>query len=195
MRRKSTYPIHQVMLKRWSPRAMSGESISEKELFTLLEAARWAPSSFNNQPWKFIFARKGTPFWKPFLELLSKSNRTWARHAGVLIILASQRTHTHNGKYSQTHSFDTGAAWENLALQATFMDDIVTHAMEGFDYEKAKQLAGIDEEHEVEAMIAIGRPGDITTLPIDLQQAETHSERKDMDEIAFEGIMKKQEEV
>lgn len=187
--RETNYPIEDLFLARWSPRAMSGESLTYNELFTLFEAARWAPSSFNNQPWRFIFAKKGTPHWKRFLDLLTENNRKWACNAGALAIIASKTTFDATGKLSRTHSFDTGSAWENLALQATAMQNIVVHPIEGFDYEQAAKVTNIPPELHIEAMIVIGRPGDSSKLPEDLQQSEQPNERKMLQQIVFEGMM------
>lgn len=187
MKRESAYPIHQVFMDRWSPRAMSGEPISYKELFTIFEAARWAPSSYNNQPWRFIFAKRGTPHWEKFLALLDELNRVWAQRADVLVIIASKTTFDANAKPSKTHSFDAGAAWQNMALQATFMDNIVTHPLEGFDYHNAAIVADVSDGYDVQAMVAIGRPGTITDLPEQLQEKEQPNDRKMMQDIVFEG--------
>src|SRR5437667_7210743 len=114
--RKPTYEVNPLILNRWSPRSFSGEELTDKELFTLFEAARWAPSSYNNQPWRFIYAKKGSKDWRTFLSLLVDFNQSWAKNAAVLVVAASKVTFN-NGKPSRTHSFDTGAAWANFALQ------------------------------------------------------------------------------
>ncbi len=151
--RNADYPIHPMILSRWSPRAMSGEEISEKELLTLFEAARWAPSSYNNQPWRFIYARKNTAAWNLFLSLLVEANQAWAKNAAALIVICSKTTFDFNNKPSITHTFDAGAAWENLALQGS-VNGLVVHGMQGFDYERAKTELGIPEAYTVEAMAA-----------------------------------------
>src|SRR5258708_22155554 len=116
-KRVPTQPVDALFLDRWSSRAMSSEALSETELMTLFEAARWAPSCGNFQPWRFLYARRDTDFWPAFLELLVPGNLSWAQHAGALVLLIS-RTHLDgDGKPSVTHSYDTGAAWMSLALQ------------------------------------------------------------------------------
>jgi nitroreductase len=147
-----------LFLDRWSPRAMSGEVLAEEEILRLLEAAAWAPSSFNNQPWRFLYARRDGPRWAEFLGLLTESNRSWAKNAAALFVIVSKTTFDHNGRPSRTHSFDAGAAWENLALQGS-RDGLVVHGMEGFDYEKARALLAVPDGYAVEAMAAVGRPG------------------------------------
>jgi nitroreductase len=184
--RKADYPIESVFLDRWSPRAMSGEPITEEELFTLFEAARWAPSSFNNQPWRILYARRDTPHWPLFFNLLVEFNQSWAKHAAALVIFISKKTFDHNGEPALTHSFDTGAAWENFALQGV-LKGLVIHGMQGFDYDKARTSLNIPEGFNVEAMAVIGKPGRKEDLPERLQERETPSDRRKLTEIAFEG--------
>lgn len=185
-RRKSEYPINPFILNRWSARALSDEKVSSQELMRLFEAARWAPSSYNNQPWRFIYARKGTKYWDSFFGLLVEGNKVWAKKASALILLVSHKNFEYNGKPSRTHSFDTGAAWENLALEGTSRGFVV-HAMEGFDYEKARSVAKIPDDYLVEAMIAIGRPGRKEDLPPELKKSEFPNQRKPLKEIIKEG--------
>jgi nitroreductase len=184
--RKADYPIDSVFLDRWSPRAMSGEPITEEELFTLFEAARWAPSSFNNQPWRILYARRDTPHWPLFFDLLVEFNQTWAKNAAALVLFISKKTFDHSGEPAATHSFDTGAAWENLALQAT-LKGLVVHGMQGFDYDKARTALNIPEGFNVEAMAVIGKPGRKEDLPERLQERETPNDRRKLNETAFEG--------
>ena len=157
-RREADYPVDKLFIDRWSPRAMSGEEMAEDELLTLFEAARWAPSSYNNQPWRILYARRGTEHWPLFLGLLVEGNRVWAEQAAALLLFVSKETFDFNGQPYPTHSFDTGAAWENLALQAT-LKGLVAHGMQGFDYERARTELNIPEGFRVEAMAAVGKPG------------------------------------
>lgn len=187
MARKADYPIDSLFLKRWSPRAMSGESLSDEQIMTLFEAARWAPSSYNNQPWRFIYAKRQTPAWQPLFNVLVPANQEWAQHAAVIFLLISHTVFALNNKPSRTHSFDAGAAWENLALQATILG-LVAHGMEGFDYAKAKSDLRIPDTYTVEAMFAIGKPGNSKDLPEPLQAREFPSDRKPVKELVFEGI-------
>jgi len=164
---------------------MSGEEIDEKTMFTLFEAARWAPSSNNNQPWRFIYARRNTPHWTTFFDLLAEGNQVWAKNAAVLIVVISKTTFD-NGKPARTHSYDAGAAWENFALQGSLLN-LVVHGMQGFDYEKAKEILGVPDDYQVEAMIAVGKPGRKEDLPDYQQKREFPSSRKGIAEIAREG--------
>lgn len=183
--RKAEHPIDDLFLKRWSPRSLSGVEITEEELKTLFEAARWAPSSYNNQPWRFIYARRNTSAWPSLLRLLNEHNQSWAKQASALVLIASKETFD-NDKPCRTHSFDTGSAWMALALQGT-MNGWVVHGMEGFDYEKAREVVKIPVGYQIEAMAAIGRPGKKENLPAELQSKEFPNGRKKISEIAFEG--------
>ena len=184
--RKAQYAVGPLFINRWSPRAMSGEEIEPDMAMALFEAARWAPSSFNNQPWRFIFARRGGAHWELFFDLLTDQNKSWAGDAALLVVVASKKTFDYNGRPARTHSYDAGAAWENLALQGTAMG-LVVHGMQGFDYGSAQEKLGIPDDHQVEAMIAVGRPGKKEDLPPELQEGEFPSPRKPLKEIVFEG--------
>jgi nitroreductase len=187
--RKADYPVHELILNRWSPRAMSGEPISDSELMSLFEAARWAPSSYNSQPWRFIYAKRDTPAWNTIYDLMVQFNKDWTKNAAVLIVIVSRDTFEYNNKPSITHSFCTGSAWENLALQGT-ANGLVVHGMEGFDYKKAKEVLHIPDGYTVEAMCAIGRPGNKEDLPAAMQKEEFPSDRKPITEFIFEGTFK-----
>jgi len=184
--RTPQHPINKLFVDRWSPRAMSGEKVPHEELMTLFEAARWAPSSFNGQPWRFIYAPRDSEYWNDFLNLLVEFNQTWAKNAGALVIVASKKTFEKNGKPARTHSFDAGSAWQNLALQGT-LSGLVVHGMEGFNYDKAQTVAELSDDYTVEAMIAIGKPGKKEDLPPDIAKREEPSDRKKLSEIIFEG--------
>lgn len=185
-KRQADYPIDAIFLNRWSPRAMSGEAIPAEELKTLFEAARWAPSSFNNQPWRILYARRDSEHWPLFFDLLVETNKAWCVCAAALLVMVSKTTFDHNGKPSRTHSYDTGAAWENLALQGCLRGYVV-HGMQGFDYERARTSLNIPEEYQVEAMAAIGRPGRVEELPEALQARESPNDRRTVEKTVCEG--------
>lgn len=184
--RKSNYPIQPLILDRWSPRAMSGEAMADEELMPLFEAARWAPSSYNNQPWRFLYAHRETEHWEAFFSLMGEWNQGWAKNAAVLVVILSNTKFEYNGKDNPTHSFDTGSAWENLALEASARN-LVAHGMAGFDYEAARKVLGVPEGFAVEAMVAIGKPGKKEDLSEDLQKEEQPSGRRPLEEIVMEG--------
>jgi len=184
-KRTPDYPVERIFVDRWSPRAMSGEEITNEELLTLFEAARWAPSSMNNQPWRMLYATRGSNHWPLFFDLLVESNKVWCERAAVLVVVISKTTFE-NGKACRTHSYDSGAAWMGLALQGSLLG-LVVHGMQGFDYERAKLELGIPEEYQVEAMAAIGRPGRIEALPEALQARETPNGRRALTQSVCEG--------
>lgn len=170
---------------------MSGESVTDEELMPLFEAARWAPSSYNHQPWRFIYGKRDTPHFEKFMDLLVEFNQSWCEKAAVLGLIISMKVFEKNRKPAITHSFDSGAAWENLALEGTSRG-LVVHGMQGFDYEKARANFEVPEEFEVQAMFAIGKHAPKETLPEELQKKESPSSRKPVAEIAFEGMIDKE---
>jgi nitroreductase len=185
-KRTSEYPINPLILSRWSPRSMTGEELGDDDIMSLFEAARWAPSSFNNQPWRFIYAKRNTEHWDRLFNLLVDVNKTWAKNAALLAVVISRKNFEFNEKPARTHQFDTGSAWENLALEASSRG-IVAHGMQGFDYEKAKTELGIPADFEVMAMIAIGKRGPKENLPTELQDKEKPNDRKALKDIIMEG--------
>jgi len=190
MERKPNYEIDPLILNRRSLRVMSSEPLEENEFMPLFEAARWAPSSFNGQHWRFIYAKKGTKHWDEFFNLLGEWNKGWCVNAALLVIVVSKKTLDRNENPARTHSFDTGAAWENLALEGT-RRGLIVHAMEGFDYEEAKKLLDLNDNYQVEAMIAIGKPGKKEGVDKQYHEMEDNpSERRPLSEIVFEGRMK-----
>ena len=188
--RSSDYPIDPLFLERWSPRALSGEAISQADLMTILEAGRWAASSYNSQPWRFLWARRDTPHWATFFGLLNPFNQSWAKEASALVVLVSNSLMRPPGAEkdvpSHSHSLDAGAAAANIALQATKMGWFV-HGMVGFDMDRAFAELGVPQGHRVEAAYAIGRLGDKSRLSEALQARETPNERRPLSELAFEG--------
>lgn len=186
-KRKATHEIAPWILGRWSPRAMSGEALTDVELLPLFEAARWAPSSFNGQPWRFLYAKRDTPEWNIFYNLLGDWNKAWTAKASVLILAVGRKNFEHNEKPSRTHGFDTGAAWENLALEGA-QRGLVVHGMEGFDYDRARTELHVPDAFEIFAMIAVGKPGEKDDLPDNLREIEEPSNRRPLAEMVKEGI-------
>ena len=187
--RRPDRAIDPLFVRRWSPRAMTGEALTEDELLTLFEAGRWAPSTYNEQEWRFLYARRDGADWQTFFDLLAEGNKAWCVNAAVLVVVVSHRVFTRNGKPNPVHTFDCGSAFENIALQGTIMG-LVVHGMQGFDYAKAAQSLGVPEDYKVEAMFAVGRPGDPDKLPEQLRKVEVPSGRKPVAEIICEGRFK-----
>ncbi len=186
--RRSDHPIDPMFIERWSPRAFTDETIPDDTLASCFEAARWAPSSMNAQPWRFIYSRRGSASWPTMLGLLLEFNRSWAQHAAALMVVAAKQTVVFNGKElpSPTHAFDAGAAWMQFALQAEKLG-WHTHGMVGLDRDKAHLALEIPQSYSIIAAVAIGRMGDKSLLPPALQEREVVSGRVPIEQFAFEG--------
>ena len=184
--RTADHPIEPLFVERWSPRAMSGEPLSEGEILTLFEAARWAPSTYNEQEWRFLYARRDTPQWPLMFDLLIEFNQSWCKNAAMLCVVAAHKVFALNGKPNPVHLYDAGAAWENIALQGTAMG-LVVHGMSGFDFEKARTSLKLPDDYAVAAMFAVGRPAPIDVLPEGVREKEVPSDRKPVSEIICEG--------
>src|SRR5438105_4025150 len=184
--RKPEHPIESLFFRRWSSRAMSGEPITDAEMMSLFEAARWAPSTRNKQEWRFLYARRDTSQWPLFFDLLFEGNRAWCHRAALLSVIVAHTVFQDNGKPNPVHVFDAGLAFENLALQGTAMG-LVVHGMAGFDFKKAQTALAVPEDYAVAAMFAVGRPGDSTELSPELREREIPSQRKPVREIICEG--------
>jgi len=178
--RTSTYPIQPIILNRWSPRAMTGEPIDDETLLSFFEAARWAPSSSNNQLTRFIYSTPVSETWKEFFDLLTEGNQKWCKNAAALVIAIS-RTHAYyKNRKQRTHIFEAGLAVENLMIEATSRG-FVAHTMGGFDPEKAHGYLKLSDLWNVEVMIAIG----FFDPEKSKQKEEKASDRKPINEIVF----------
>jgi len=191
--RQADYPVSPLFLARWSPRAFTGEPIPIETLLTIFEAARWAPSASNSQPWRFVYARRDTPAWDSFLRFLIPYNQSWAHATSALVVVLSKATFTSPGKTekttSWTASFDTGAAWASLAFQAHKLG-WAAHGMGGFDHEAARRVIKAPEEYRLEAVVAIGKRGEPESLPKRLQANEKPNARRPLTETVFEGELR-----
>ncbi|MEE2783719.1 MAG: nitroreductase family protein [Pseudomonadota bacterium] len=172
-------------VRRWSPRAFSGAPLSLDQVHVLVEAARWAPSCFNSQPWRFIYALNGDDRWADMLAILMDMNQVWAQRAGVLIAVVAKTTFD-DGQSAPTASFDTGSAWMSMALQAQSMG-LASHAMWGFHHDQAPAALELPPDHDVQAMVAVGYPGEVSVLPEKYQEREIPSPRRHIDELLFHG--------
>lgn len=182
------HPIDPLFLARWSPRAFDGAPIPEADLLSMFEAARWAPSAFNSQPWRFLYARREGPDWDRFLDLLIPWNQSWVKTASLLVYVCSD-TMMATGKGevpSHSHSFDAGAAWVCLALQATRMG-YHAHGMSGVDFDRARVELAVPDRFRIEAAVAIGRRGDVAQLDEKMAARETPSVRKPVGEFLHAG--------
>jgi nitroreductase len=184
--RDTEYDIDPLFLERWSPRAMTGETLPESAYLPLFDAARWAPSSYNNQHWRFLYATRESDEWGTYLDLLFEQNQAWASQASLLVAIVSKTTYDHNGEEAHTHSFDSGAAWQNLALEGA-RRGLVVHAMAGFDRGAAREALDVPDGYDVEVMLAVGEQADPETLPEPMQEREGPSGRKPLDEVVAEG--------
>jgi len=184
--RRARFDIDPIFIARWSPRAMNGRRLAREDYLPLFEAARWAPSSYNSQFWDFIVAERGDPAWTGFLGLLTESNRLWAQNAGLLGIIVALRTHRQSGKPAPTHEFDCGSAWENLALEGASRG-LVVHGMEGFDYDRARDVANVPGDHEVLAMFAVGERAPPTGLPESRREKEKPNQRRALEDLLHHG--------
>jgi nitroreductase len=191
--RKADHPVSDVFVERWSPRAFASDTISDTELRSVLEAARWAPSAYNAQPWRFIYALRGDAAWSSILGALMPFNQSWAQNAAAIIVIASDTKMTPPGKTERvdngTHAFDVGAAWGYLALQA-HMNGWATHAMAGFDKEAMAKAVSLPAEMTLHAVVALGKQGDVASLPEALQAREVPSPRRPLSETVVHGSFK-----
>lgn len=186
--RCADYPVLPVFTRRWSRRAFDPRPLEQSKLFSLFEAARWAPSAMNIQPWCFVYALRGDDWWDDFLSALLPGNQIWAKNASALIYILSDTVTDHNGETrpSRSNSFDAGAAWMSLAIQAQGMG-LVTHAMGGIDREAARHILKAPERLQIEAAIVVGYAGDKAELPDNLQEREIASDRRPVEQSAFNG--------
>ena len=181
MNRVFEYDILPQIKERWSPRAFSDEKISKDDLYAILEAASYAPSCFNEQPWRFILADEEKSLVK-MRSILYASNLQWAQKAPVLLLIMAKKTFSLNNENNFWHMFDTGTAWGFLSLEAQ-KRGIMTHAMGGFSMSKARKLFKIPEDYEIVTVVAIGRYGDKEQLSDELKERESPETRKNISEL------------
>lgn len=179
--RTADHEIAELFLNRWSPRAYADTPVADDVLNRIFEAARWAPSSGNNQPWRFIVAKQQQDLEK-FYPALMEGNLLWAKNAPVLVAVASDNTKGSN-------EFDAGTAWGFLSLQAA-KEGLVTHPMSGIYKDVLKEQLNVPENFDVHLVISVGYKGEKESLSEELQARETPSGRKPLAEIVFEGSFK-----
>ncbi|MEZ5070353.1 MAG: nitroreductase family protein [Bacteroidales bacterium] len=182
--------VHELITKRWSPVAFDGRKVEEDKIALLFEAARWAPSAQNLQPWRFIVAEKGQPDHDALFGLLNEGNREWAGSAPLLVLVLGQVISTYKNRPNRFAFFDAGMAVGNLLLQATAMG-LSVHQMGGYDEERAKSELVIPSRYEPISMMAIGYHGDASKLSKNLQERENRKrERMDLDQFVVPGKCK-----
>jgi nitroreductase len=184
--RTTTTKLDSLLLNRWSPRAFEDVAIPQEDIDTLLDAARWAPSAYNYQPWRFLYAVKGDENWERFLSVLVPFNQDWAKNASALFFVVSDLNMGAPDKPNHSHSFDAGAAWAMLAVQATLLG-YHTHGMTGVDFEKATAELGVPEGFRVEAAFVVGKIGAADSLSDFLKEREVPSDRKPLEEVGYPG--------
>jgi len=173
MRKKinADYPINNLSVKRWSPRAFSDKHVEKEKLQSIFEAARWSASAFNAQPWRFLVAYKGDDKYLKIMETLVEFNQLWAAKATVLILNCYQINFSHNGKPNHTAQYDLGQAVAHYSLEA-INQGLCLHQMTGFDADKANELFGLGAEIKAFSVTALGYLGDVSSLPEDMQKME-----------------------
>jgi nitroreductase len=181
-------PIHELIGRRWSPRAFSDRPVEPNKLRSVLEAARWAASSRNEQPWAFVIATRDDPKnFQALVDVLMSANQAWAQNAPVLILTLAHTQWTKEGTPNRVALHDLGLAASNLVIQATALG-LSTHQMGGFDVEAARERFHVPAGWEPVSVIALGYPGDVDTLPEGLREREmSQRQRKPLEEFVFSG--------
>ncbi|MEM6936038.1 MAG: nitroreductase family protein [Pseudomonadota bacterium] len=183
------HPIESIISERWSGRAIDSRPVDRATVLSMLEAARWAPSCFGDEPWRFLlWDRERQPEgWEAALNTLADKNQQWARQAPVLILVMADSEFSRNGKPNRWAQYDTGAAAENLHLQGVAAG-LVVHQMGGFDADAAHLAFGIPDRYVPMSMVAVGHPGELSDLDEDFQGGETGPrQRRPLSELVFEG--------
>ncbi len=187
-RSDNDHPIHDLLARRWSPVAFDPRPLPAAQIATLLEAARWAPSCFNEQPWRFIVAsRDDAAAFETALGCLVESNQAWAKNASLLLLTTTKKTFTKNGKPNRHAAHDVGLAVENLVVQAT-ADGLIVHQMGGIERDAIRATYGVPEDFDILTGVAVGYPGDVSALSESLQERQNGARtRRPLGEIAFVG--------
>ncbi|MDQ3884208.1 MAG: nitroreductase family protein [Thermoproteota archaeon] len=182
---ETDHPVSELIAKRWSARAFSTRPVEKSKLLSILEAARWAPSSRNEQPWRYIVFTNDNPEMLRKAQSVLKEINDYAKRAPILICAITKKTYSENGSLNRLHFHDLGAANENMFLEA-FHQGLIMHEMGGFDVEKAREIFDVPEDYEVGIMIAIGYQDTYHVLPDRLREkAFAPRLRKPLSEIAF----------
>ena len=186
--RRAGHTIAPVFLERWSARSFKPEPMPEADLLAMFEAARWAQSASNNQPWRFSYSLRGSASWEKYLGFLIDSNRSWSQNASAIVVVLS-KTHTSptdgsEPRFIRTHDFDAGAATQAFTLQATKLG-YIAHPMAGIHIDVISEAFGISEGYTVECAISVGKLAPREELPEKYREREIQSQRKPLSEIVF----------
>lgn len=183
-------PIHELIANRWSGRAYdASKPVTKDQLVSLLEAARWAPSCFGDQPWRYVVCNKSENLqaWQAAYDCLVPGNQSWAVNAPLLLLICADTLFSHNDKPNKWAPYDTGAATENLCLQATALG-LMAHQMGGFDADKARTTFNVPERYQILAMVTVGYQADVESLTGETKERETAARsRKPLNELFFNG--------
>lgn len=186
--RQPDHPVDALFVERWSPRAFAPDAMRQEDVLTVLEAARWAPSSSNRQPWRFVWALRGEAGFDGIAGALNPSNRDWAEKAAALIVVASKTTALNGDEVvaNGAHAFDAGTAWAHLALQA-HLKGFASHAMGGFDAVALAKAIALPANHALHAVVALGKRGNPVSLPEGSRARETPNGRVPLSDVARHG--------
>lgn len=190
--RQPDAPVDAAILERWSPRAFSPREVEPEKLDAIFEAARWAASSYNEQPWRFLLARSSEDR-KKFVDFLLPANQVWAKDAPILLVVLAKKTFSHNGQPNKTYQFCTGAAAAYLTLACT-QQGLIAHGMAGFDADMARATLGVPSDFDLMAVFAVGYHGDKSLLPSDVAEREVPSGRRPACDSVMEGHFTQSEE-
>lgn len=182
-------PVIDPILERWSPLSFDPKPVEEEKILTMFEAARWAPSAYNEQPWRYVYAQKGDA-GREKLEALLVEGNAWAKDAGILMLSFSKKTFDRNGNPNRHHLHDLGAASAYLVAQLPSLG-LVGHQMSGYDVDNANEALGVPSDYEPGSMIAVGYYAGQDGLDEGMKQREDGPRvRKDLHDIAFNGEWK-----
>ncbi len=188
---KTTQPINDLSLKRWSPRSFQLKELEDEKLMSIFEAARWSASAFNEQPWRFIIGKNGDESFNKMMDTLVEFNQNWAKNASVLVLNIYKKTFTHNGSPNATAMYDLGQAVSSYVLE-TVNQDLIAHQMSGFDAEKAHELFSLGDDFNCLSITAIGYLEKPEALPEELFKVELQNRmRKRVDQLVFTDQLEK----
>jgi len=187
-------PIHELIAARWSGRAYdAAKPVSREQTLALLEAARWAPSCYGDQPWRFVVWNKAADAasWLAAFDTLAPGNQGWVKDAPLLMLVAADTLFNHNGQPNRHAQYDTGAAAENLCLQAEALG-LMAHQMGGFDPDKIRVVAKVPDQYTLMAVISVGYPADPVSFSVEVAERENGPrQRRPLGELFFDGAWAK----